>query len=240
MNKVLFTLCVDNYAPEITEITMPLLRSYAKKIGADFYIINERRYPDFPPVYEKMQISELGKNNDWNIYMDADTLIHPDTFDFTNHMTKDYVMHHGCDMAGNRWKYDRFFLRDGRHIGSGNWMAAASDWCTPEFWKPLDDLTFKEAVKNIQPTFQESKHGITPEHLIDDYTMSRNIAKYGLKFTTFFGIMQNLKHNGDYFWHQYLVGTEEKVKQMNEVLVRWGLKEAPKEAPGENTTDKTG
>lgn len=226
MKKVLWTLNVDNYAPEITAITYPLIQGYAQKIGADFRVITERKNPGWPAVYEKTQISTLGKDNDWNIYFDSDTLIHPDTFDFTEHLQRDTVMHHGADMAGVRWKYDRFFRRDGRHIGSGNWMAAASDWCTPEFWAPLSDLTFEQALKNIQPTRNEQNCGIVASHLIDDYTMSRNIAKYGLKFTTFFGVMQSLKHQGDYFWHQYLVSNEEKVKQMNEVLIRWGLKKA--------------
>lgn len=224
MKKVIYVLNVDNYAPEITALTYPLMRRYAEKIGADIRIITERRFPDFPAVYEKMQIAELGKDNDWSIYFDSDTLIHPDTFDFTEHMRKDTVMHHGADLAGNRWKYDRFFRRDGRHIGSGNWCAAASDWCAPEFWAPLTDLAFTDAVKNIQPTQTELTAGITAAHLIDDYTMSRNIAKYGLKFTTFFEILRAAKHSGEYFWHQYLVNNEEKVKQMNEVLVRWGLK----------------
>ena len=228
IKKAVFTLNVDNYAPEITALTYPLLEAYAKKIGADFRIISERKHPEFPSVYEKVQIRELGEGNDWNIYIDSDALVHPDTFDITEHLHKDTVMHHGSDMAGNRWTYDRFFRRDGRHIGSGNWLAVASDWCTPEFWAPLDDLTYEQALQNIHPIQNEIKCGITASHLIDDYTMSRNIAKYGLKFTTFFEIMKKLNHNGEYFWHQYLVGTEEKVKQMNEVLVRWGLREPEK------------
>lgn len=227
MKKVLWTLNIDgNYAPGITALTYPLLKAYAKKIGADFQIITERKNPDFPVVYEKIQISQLGADNDWNIYLDSDTLVHPDTFDFTEHMARDTVMHHGSDMAGNRWKYDRFFRRDGRHIGSGNWMAAASDWCTPEFWAPLSDLTVEQAIANIQPTYGEKMNGITAGHLVDDYTMSRNIAKYGLKFTTFGRIMQTANHQGEYFWHQYLIGIDEKVKQMHEVLIRWGI-EAP-------------
>ena len=90
---------------------------------------------------------------------------------------------------------------------------------------------FEQAVQNIQPTQNERMCGVTADHLIDDYTMSRNIAKYGLRFTTFFGIMQDLKHTGEYFWHQYLVPVDEKVKQINEVLIRWGLKKPEKIEP---------
>lgn len=225
LKKTVFTLNIDNYAPEITELTYPLIKRYADKIGADFYTIKERKFPGFPPVYEKLQIYELAQKmeNDWNIYIDSDTLVHPDLMDVTNHLSKDTVLHNGADMASNRWKYDRFFLRDGRNIGSCNWFTIGSDWCI-ELWKPLDDITLKEAVVNISPIVSEINTIITPDHLIDDYTLSRNIAKYGLKFTTLINLLTSLgQSQGEYFWHLYTISIEEKVVRMKEVLKRWGL-----------------
>ena len=186
LKKTVYVLNVDDYAPEITEVTYPLIKHYAEKIGAEFYEIRERKFPGWPPVYEKMQIYQLAQEmgNDWNIYIDSDALVHPDCMDITNHLSKDTVAHNGRDPADHRWRYDRFFLRDGRHIGSCNWFTAASDWCI-DLWKPLDDLTKEEAVANIYPVVNELNTVIIPEHLIDDYVLSRNIAKYSLKFTTF-------------------------------------------------------
>jgi hypothetical protein len=225
LKKTIFVLNVDNYAPEITELTYPLIKKYADKIGADFYEIKERKFPGFPPVYEKLQIYELAQKmgNDWNIYVDSDALIHPDTMDITNHLPKDTVMHNGVDLASNRWRYDRYFMRDGRNIGSCNWFTIASDWCI-ELWKPLDDLTKEEAVANINPIVNELKTVITADHLIDDYVLSRNIAKYGLKFTTFIELLKSLgQPESNYLWHQYTMPTEEKVIHMKEVLKNWGL-----------------
>lgn len=227
VKKTVFTLVVDNYAPQITEITFPLLKAYADKIGADFYVIKERRFPDWPPVYEKLQIYDLGQQmqNDWNIYIDADALIHPDLLDFTVVIPKDTVMHHGNDFAPVRWRYDRFFMRDGRHIGSGNWFTIGSDWCI-ELWKPLDDLTFDEAKENIFPTVEEDQSGcIIGSHLIDDYTLSRNIAKYGLKFTTVRKLMPQfgMPEGTPFFWHAYTIPTEAKVIEMQKVLKGWKL-----------------
>jgi hypothetical protein len=225
LKKTIFTLNVDNYAPEITELTYPLIKRYADKIGADFYTIKERKFPNFPPVYEKLQIYELSQQmeNDWNIYIDSDALVHPDLMDITNHLSKDTVLHNGSDLASNRWKYDRYFMRDGRNIGSCNWFTVASDWCI-ELWKPLEDITFKEAVANISPIVSELNTVVTADHLIDDYTLSRNIAKYGLKFTTFVDLLNRLGQTGsDYLWHQYTISTEEKVVRMKETLKRWGL-----------------
>ncbi|OGM05620.1 hypothetical protein A2125_00390 [Candidatus Woesebacteria bacterium GWB1_43_5] len=225
LKKTVFTLNIDDYAPEITKLTYPLIKRYAKKIGADFYIIKERKFPKFPLVYEKMQIYELAQKmeNDWNIYFDSDTLVHPALMDVTNHLSKNTVLHFISDLAGNRFKYDRFFMRDGRSIGSCNWFTVASDLCI-ELWKPLEDITFKEAVANINLSVAESNIKIAPDHLIDDYTLSRNIAKYGLKFESFVNLITSLGQPGiEYFWHMYSIPTEEKVIQMKEVLKRWGL-----------------
>ena len=80
LKKTIFTVNVDNFAPEVTEITFPYIKAYAHKIGAEFFEITARKNPDKPPAYEKFQIYDLGRlmRNDWNIFFDADTLIHPD------------------------------------------------------------------------------------------------------------------------------------------------------------------
>lgn len=220
--KTLFLLNIDNYEPEITAITYPFIYRYAEKIGADVRIITERKFPDFPVVYEKLQIHELGKGNDWNIYFDSDALIHPDMFDITEHISKDTVIHNGNDLAGNRWKIDNYFRRDGRMISSCNWFTIASDWCL-DLWQPLD-IPLAEALDNIQPINVEVKAGITREHLIDDYTLSRNIAKYGLKFKTMIGLLKELgQDNFNYTWHQYTMSPKEKLKELKEVVKKWEI-----------------
>jgi len=220
MKKTLFTLNVDGYAPGITALTYPLLKRYAHKIGAEFHVITDRKFPSLPPVYEKLQIYELGQYSDWNIYIDSDALVHPDMFDVTEFLHKDTVCHNGSDMANNRWKYDNFFRRDGRHIGSCNWFTIASDWCL-DLWHPLNDITYEEALENIFPIQDEVNSVITREHLIDDYVLSRNIAKYGLHFTTVLKVMSVYSIPGDYLWHQYTISMDEKVKQIQEVLEKW-------------------
>jgi hypothetical protein len=223
IKKTVFTLNVDGYAPEITDLTYPLIKKWTNKIEADFYVISERKYPDKPPVYEKMQIYNLGMDmkNDWNIYVDSDTLVHPDTIDITHFLKKDTVCHNGNDIASNRWRYNDFFLRDGRNIGSCNWFSVASDWCI-DLWHPLD-ISYEEALENIFPITSELNTNITRDHLIDDYMLSRNIARFGLKFTTVLEIMEKMGDTGYYFWHQYTFGIEEKVRRMKEVLRTWGV-----------------
>lgn len=265
MNKALWTVNVDNYSPKVTALSYPLLKRYAEKCNAEFRIITERKYPGWPPVYEKLQIHELGRDYDWNIYIDSDVIVQPEMFDVTNNLSKDTVCHNANDFAGNRWKYDHYFRRDGRNIGSCNWLAIASDWCL-DLWKPLD-IPLEEALKNIYPTVHElathvwrcqniqcqyevpttadstdekctrcvlpdgskgqrkkfKKAVITAQHLIDDYTLSRNIARFGLKFTTVRAIQERIGANGMFLWHVYTSTVEEKLKMMHEVLTAWGL-----------------
>lgn len=294
MRKSLWTLNIDNYEPEITKLTFPFLKQYARKCQAEFNVIEKRKftkangyYEDWPVTYEKLQIYELGKDYDWNIYIDADAIVHPDMFDITCQLDPYTVAHNANDIAGNRWIYDRFFMRDGRNIGSCNWFAVASNYCI-ELWKPFDDLTVAQALANIRPTINEcathvwkcqnlkqcayeipmtlngqpldpnscpackaaavavapapaapcvvhqctrcgqarvvmQKARITAEHLIDDYALSRNIAKFGLKFTTLRAIQERLGDRAFYLWHIYTLTSEDKIKQVREVMNGWGL-----------------
>ena len=270
IRKTVWTLNVGpgpgkRYAPEVCSLTYPLLEGYARKIGADFRIIQERKFPEWPVVYEKLQIHELAKGgrycnrcnaklwirgpesngyfrengvgcgcggefieyppSEWNIYIDSDALVNPEMFDITEHLGKDTVAHNGKDMAGVRWSYDQYFRRDGRHIGSCNWFTIASDWCL-DLWRPLDDLAPEEAFRNIHITVGEHNSGeCRTEHLIDDYTLSRNIARFGLKFKTITDICGELgwknesgKGFSPHLYHLYTIPEREKISRMLAVL----------------------
>jgi hypothetical protein len=225
MKKTLYTLAVDGFEPDITALTFPLLKGYADKIGADFHVITERKHPDKPPVFEKFQIWDLSREhaNDWNLFFDADALIHPDMFDVTSVVGKDMTLSYGTDFTPMRFAPDRYFLRDRRWIGKGNWCLIASDWCV-DIWHPLDDITFEKAVSNIHPTVEESKSGvIRPEHLIDDYIVSRNIARFGLKHVLIPDLCQSFGVPCGFFYHEYRVSGEKKVLLLKAKLREWGV-----------------
>ncbi len=186
-------------------------------------MITERKFPDWPITYEKMQIYELAKEigSDWFIYIDSDALIHPEFLDMTNHLTEDTVACYGRDCADVRWKIDNYFVRDGRFIGWGNWFAVASYLCL-DLWHPLD-ISLAEAVGNITPTLDEVAHGVTAEHLIDDYTLSRNVARYGLKFKTFKQIWMENGITNPLVQHEYTKTTSEQVKSHMKLILDWNV-----------------
>jgi indolepyruvate ferredoxin oxidoreductase beta subunit len=74
MTKAVWVLYINNYFPELCKYTLPTIKLYAQKIGADFNLITTRKYLEFPITYEKIQIYELGNNYDWNILIDADKI----------------------------------------------------------------------------------------------------------------------------------------------------------------------
>jgi hypothetical protein len=168
--KAVYVVRINNYFPELCEITIPLIKNYAKKIGAEFVEITERKFPDFPPTYEKLQIYELGKNNDWNILSDADNLIHPNAVDLTAYLKPDHVGYFSGFDANNMFEMDKYFERDGRNLGMATGWVMSSN-LTHDLWTPLE-FGWEEARKRTKREF-----------IIDEYCLSRNLAKFGLKFT---------------------------------------------------------
>jgi hypothetical protein len=223
VKKAIWTLDINNYQPEITALTYPLMKRYAQKIGADFNIITKRKFPNNDIEYERLQVHTLGEDYDWNFLFDADTLLHPELFDPTIYLTKDTVLHSGIDRGDLRWRFDQYFLRDGRNIGSCNWFTLASNWCL-DLWKPLEDLTEAEIIDRICVTNYERLHGVPAKHLVLDYITSRNVARYGLKVITFKDMLKRLgRETDEYFHHEYTVAKWSKEDRIKEVLNLWKL-----------------
>lgn len=220
--KLIITLCVDAYAPAITALTFPLMRSYARKIGADFAVIDSRQFAEWPAPCEKFQVYDRSRDYDFTLFLDADALIHPDCPDLSTHLPRDTVLHHSVDRSTIRFASDAYFARDGRFCAPGNWMTAAWDWCR-DIWEPPAVGTLGDVVSRITPTVAEINAGITRSHLADDYLVARNRARYGLKVMTFFEMCNSLGIEPRFFWHQYTIPESEKVAQMRDVLTQWGI-----------------
>jgi len=220
-NKAIWTLNISDYDPEICSLTFPLMKKVAHKIGADFNVITERKSPDFPICYEKLQLYTLGKDYEWNIFLDADAAVNPDIFDPTVVIPKDTVMFSGVDFYGNRFKNDIYTQRDGRQISACGWCMMASEWCL-NLWHPLEDMSVEEAVSNIYPIDTERAYGYTGAHFLDEYVMGRNIARYGLKHTTFVDCQARTNAMGQYFWHAYDLPRHLRILGLRHAVDKWG------------------
>lgn len=168
--KRVFVLRVNNYRPDLCEYTVPTIKHYAEKIGAVYTEITERKYPDWPVTYEKIQVHTLGADADWNILVDADFMLHPDLLDFTKVIPRNTVgLSYGFN-AFDFFKSNIYFERCGHSQGIAGGFIVSSR-LTHDVWTPLD-IPLSEALQQTKRHF-----------ILDEYTLSLNLAKYGLKFS---------------------------------------------------------
>ena len=186
MRKLIHVVNINDFFPELFALTYPTIRSYAERNGYIINMITERKFPDYPINYEKMQVYEDGKNAEVNILCDADMLIHPQFPDVITFLNRQSVAFN--DNYNISWKYhvDRipYFMRDGRDIGISTNFVVTSDW-THDLWEPLpfgkdflETLAKKEATEGVNDP-QARGWG----HYADEFALSFNLAKYGLKYT---------------------------------------------------------
>jgi len=79
--RALVTLATGDFYIRMGEITIPLMRSYAKRCGVDFVVIDTPRVQvqyGLPPRYDKFQVYELLKEYDQIAFLDNDILVVPD------------------------------------------------------------------------------------------------------------------------------------------------------------------
>lgn len=221
MTKIIFLLNINNYSPEITSITYPAIEKYAERIGARIIEIQDRKYPDFPIVYEKLQIFDLAKQNpaDWYIYIDSDALIKFDLPDITKWLEKDTVFQVNSDPADVRF---RLPIKDERNIGTCNWFTIFSDQCI-DLFNPDIGMAYDEMLLCMTPTEEEAKV-FDSLHLIDDYVLSFNLAKHGFKYKNAKDLQDTYHCN--YFHHEYLVTEKEKLQSIKRVDDLWKNEEA--------------
>jgi len=160
--------------PHVSEnlcaITVPLIKAYAERVGADVNVIGgTRAFPDYPPTYERMQIFAAGRPYNWNICVDTDMLLGPTLPDATTRVPRHafgIIMNYSASLSFS--VDNRFFGRDGRDIVPVEAFLITSDW-THDLWEPLKG----SAVTNMAAVFNE--------YQIAEYALAFNMAKYGLK-----------------------------------------------------------
>lgn len=219
MKKTIFTLDVGDYEPEITEITFPFMRFYANKIGADFVVLKERRFPEWPILFEEFQIRDHFDGLDWAIFMDADTFVHPECIDYTMYIPEGTVCPAKADM-GASIHHDETLVKGGS-VRLGGFLTIAPKECFGIWDLPEESL--EEILEKCTPTMWEARHGMNPRHMPEEFVLSRNIAKYGYKVMPSDKINAQLGLPGtSWFWHKHVIPNAQKVHELKELL--WELR----------------
>ena len=116
-------------------------------------------------------------NYDWNLMMDADILVHPNTYNPFINFDPRVVGNKDEYKASNQLRLDKYFIRDGRNLGLSGCLLATSR-LTHDVWEFPNDLTEEDILNNIH----------APRKCVDEYIISRNLAKYGIKHHELFPV----------------------------------------------------
>ena len=185
MRKLIHVVNINDFFPELFELTYPTIRSYAERNGYMINMITERKFPDYPINYEKMQVYEDGKDAVVNILCDADMLIHPEFPEVTKFLKRDSIAFNDNYNISRKYHVDRirYFMRDGRDVGIATNFVVSSDW-THDVWEPLSisQKDIEELAKK-ENTDTGGAEGRGWGHYADEFALSYNMAKYGLKYT---------------------------------------------------------
>jgi len=211
MKKVLVTLDI-NYPKEITDLTFPYMDQYAKNIGAEFVILKERKYPNLPITQEKFQLYDI--DADYIIFLDADTLINPNSFDLTTAVSDDIVI-----VSEYLNPHNQFWPNNilGKYTLDTHFNAYCLVFskkcknCVEPWQSPLD---FEKYIK-IQESHRIyeliNSKAIKKAWFLDEFFISLNIIKYGLSTVS---LKQDFMYNNIV---AHTTGTiDKKVKMLKE------------------------
>jgi hypothetical protein len=208
MTKKVWALRIGNYWPEMCSISMPLIQYWAEKNGWKFETISIRAWPEMPVTYEKLQVSFRGSHATHNLLLDLDLLLRPDFVDPSQWIHPAFVASSYAFDALTMFKPDKYFVRDGRNIGIAGGCVYSTE-LTHEVWEPAYDLSGQQILESTKRA-----------HIADEFCLSRNLAKYGLKHT---GISQDPDRYLVHIGAEGLSAEEkaEKVKQAWNIIDDW-------------------
>jgi hypothetical protein len=190
MKKLLVTLNISDYDKEIAELTFPYMREYAKNIGADFHIITERKFPDFPLMLEEFQMYEFSQTYDWIIFLDGDCLINSKGIDLTTLVEKDRVLiakynppthhFHPENIKGqyNLQYYAPFFFL----VFHKNSRDCVRPYSNPyDYYEHIDLNSTHPEMKTYMKIRTHLTEKEIKDTLIDEFLLTLNLHRYNIK-----------------------------------------------------------
>jgi len=69
------TLALDDHS-QVLEITLPMMQAYARRVGAELFVIESNMRPEYP-MANKWRVANYARNFEQTLYVDSDVLIMP-------------------------------------------------------------------------------------------------------------------------------------------------------------------
>jgi len=218
--SVIYVVRVNDYLPKVCEYTLPTIESYAKKVKAEVHYITERKFPDWPASYEKLQVYELGIENEWNYVIDADMLLHPDLPKVTLRVRPcDFGIYYAYSIDKVYYRIDNYFERykllNHKHV----------DGIVTNFI--LFNFMIHDVYQPLEGVFSDWKGSCIRDHILDEYCITRNIAKLNIPYTgMLLGhenlLLHHLQGEFDTF-NQRKKSEDEMVEEAKQVLKDWNV-----------------
>jgi hypothetical protein len=196
------TVVLNDYQPEMCKLTIPNLKAYADRIGADFNIIDKAIFDGYPPIFEEFQVYELGKDYKYNMVLNADIILHKDVPDFTKNFDLNFVGYLGTIDVAYCFKPNYYFKRSRIKRGLSDAMVV-STYVTHDVWTP-PKYTYNEIREEC----------LLYEVQIGEFWLSVNLARFGLTLAPIFTRKPTMYH----------VGTAYNKEGKPEDLIRQNLK----------------
>lgn len=209
MRKCVHVTMMEGYQPAMCALTIPNLRAYAERIGADFNVISKPVFDGFPPNYERFQVFFDGAQYDWNINLDADTILHPTDMPDVTEVCDPMAL---CTLYGMQADFyfhtnHPVFIRDGRNQAVADQFTVTSRF-VHDVWEPLR-IPFDVMSKMCKRDPRQ----------VSEYNLSYNMARFGIRHN---GIPVNLADH--YSPMVTTAGLEKPEDLIAAKLKEWGSK----------------
>jgi len=107
-DKLVIAVAANDHAKRQFAVTGPLMESYAKRCGADFVVVDDDRYPEWP-MWNKYRIGEWLRHYDQTLYMDCDVIVKPDAPSIFAEVPKDrFCVYDEMPDTTRQWCEDRW------------------------------------------------------------------------------------------------------------------------------------
>jgi hypothetical protein len=130
MKKAVVTVTMGEAFERLARITHPTIQAYADRIGAEFVVLRERRFPQASESWEKLHLRHLLEIYDRIIFLDTDLIVRPDTPDLFGLVPEESF----AALVEGRWIPRKDTIETGMHAYGRALPGLGKDWHDSQYF----------------------------------------------------------------------------------------------------------